>query len=308
MSEGDGGIWEFMKDKKPDEDRKWPPSDEELIAVYGELGSVHKVGELYGVGGGSVHYRLKKLGASKPMDVFTDDERERLIRDYAAYREIGKVSDLANEMGRTVQFLSRQAKELGLTAYKYPKKQERYFWASMSDDLARTLFDDFKASPLGLGQYCEKNGYDVEGLRKAIRGRWPDEWEPVIESKQPISTKYRLGRRVEYWFRDKLQADGYFVMRSPGSKSPVDLVAIKPGQVLFVQCKRGGSLPPKEWNAIYDLAVSSGAVPVMAENPFPREHRMWRLTGRKDGSKRRQPMERFFTDPVEEEKFHAAQE
>lgn len=287
---------------------EWPPGDDELIAAYEELGNVHKVGERYGASGGSVHYRLKKIGAHKPMNVFTDDERERLIRDYAAYREIGKVAVLAEEMGRTVHFLSRQARTLGLTEHSYPKKQERNFWASMSDDLARTMFDDFKASPLGLGQYCEKNGYDVDGFRRVLRDRWPDEWEPVIESKQPISTKYRLGRRVEYWFRDKLKADGYFVMRSPGSKSPVDLVAIKPGQVLFVQCKRGGSLPPKEWNAVYDLAVSSGAVPVMAENPFPREHRMWRLIDRKDGSKRRQPMERFFTDLAEETKFRAKEE
>jgi Holliday junction resolvase len=72
------------------------------------------------------------------------------------------------------------------------------------------------------------------------------------------------GRRFEYKVRDDLQANGYWVMRSPASKSPVDMVAIKPRQVLFVQAKRDGRLDPDEWNTLFKLALSAGALPVLA--------------------------------------------
>jgi Holliday junction resolvase len=106
------------------------------------------------------------------------------------------------------------------------------------------------------------------------------------------------GRRFEYRIRDMLRANGYWVMRSPASKSPIDLVAIKPGQVLFVQCKVNGRLGPAEWNTLMDTAEAAGALPVMAERPSRGKARYWLLAKRKDGSGRRQPMEPFTIDEV----------
>ena len=111
-------------------------------------------------------------------------------------------------------------------------------------------------------------------------------------------TAYALGAALERRIRDRLIEDGYFVIRSAGSKKVVDLAAFKPGQTLFIQCKRSGALPPASWNALYDLALSVGAVPVMVENPKPRCVRWWRLTGRKDGRGGRQPMVPFEVDEV----------
>ena len=39
-------------------------------------------------------------------------------------------------------------------------------------------------------------------------------------------TRYTTGRRLEYRARDALRAQGYTVVRSAGSKGPIDLVAI----------------------------------------------------------------------------------
>jgi Holliday junction resolvase len=272
-------------------------TDQELLAAYEELRNVHLVGERFGMHGSSAHERLTKLGVVKPIPKFTDAERERLLRDYVFYRRHGRVAELAAEMGRTTTGLSRIAGQLGLTTHNYEKEYAGR-WKYMGDEAARVLFDAFKASPLTLGQWCAKFGYDNDSFRKAVCSRWPDEWEPVIESKAPLSTKYRLGRQVEYRVRDYLRANGYVAFRSPASKSPVDIIGLKPGQVLLIQCKRGGSLPPAEWNALYDMALACGATPVMAETPFPRELRFWRLTARKDGSKRRQPMEPFSVDEI----------
>jgi Holliday junction resolvase len=117
----------------------------------------------------------------------------------------------------------------------------------------------------------------------------------VAETK---STGYQLGRALEYRVRDQLQADGYFVIRAAASKGPADLVAIKPPQILLVQCKRSGTLPPAEWNQLYDIADSLGAIAVMAVKGL-RGTQLLRLTGRKDGTcGRRQPMEPFSTSAV----------
>jgi Holliday junction resolvase len=110
-----------------------------------------------------------------------------------------------------------------------------------------------------------------------------------------MSTGYRLGRDLEYRVKQLLELDGYWVMRAAASKGTADLAAIKPGQVLLVQCKRSGALPPAEWNELYDLAARLGAVPLMARRGA-RGTQLLRLTARKDGTRRRQPMEPFSTD------------
>lgn len=101
-------------------------------------------------------------------------------------------------------------------------------------------------------------------------------------------SNYARGRDLEHRVRTHLREEGYEVMRTAGSKSKVDLIAIKQGQILFVQCKRSGALPPAEWNALWDLAQMVGAVPVLAEQ-LTRGRKYWRLTGRKDQPGRRQP-------------------
>ncbi len=110
-------------------------------------------------------------------------------------------------------------------------------------------------------------------------------------------SNYHRGRDLEHRVRTHLRDEGYEVLRTAGSKSKVDLVAIKTGQILFVQCKRSGSLPPAEWNALWDLAAMAGAVPVLAEQ-LTRGRKYWRLTARKDQPGRRQPMVELALDEL----------
>lgn len=78
--------------------------------------------------------------------------------------------------------------------------------------------------------------------------------------------RYNAGREFEYRTRDHLTSEGYWVMRAAGSKTKADLIAIKPGQVLFVQCKRDGKLPPAERIEVRRLAslLPGIAVPILA--------------------------------------------
>jgi Holliday junction resolvase len=264
-------------------------SDHELIAAYRKTGSVWKAGELVGIGGQSVHERLVKLGAVNRMNYFTDEENDRLRREYQANADAGTLETLAREMGRTKHFICRQARALGLTD-KARKRPYIATWKYLDETTATGIWEDFKKSRLGLGKYCTKKGYDDLGFSKRMRELFADEWDHVIELKASKQTMYRYGRAFEYRVRDHLRKLGYFVTRAPASRSPVDLTAVKTGTVALVQCKTGGALRPVEWNALFDLAVSVGAVPVLASSPMGRGIIYHRLTDRKDGTARAQPL------------------
>lgn len=79
----------------------------------------------------------------------------------------------------------------------------------------------------------------------------------------------RRGAYLERQAQAALRADGYWTMKAPGSKGAVDLVAIKPGQVLFVQAKLSGLMGPAERAALWDTADRAGAVPLMVQRCAP---------------------------------------
>lgn len=104
----------------------------------------------------------------------------------------------------------------------------------------------------------------------------------------------RQGAAFELAVAKDLLERGWWATRVSASKGGCDVVAICADEVLLVECKLHGLLPPAQWNEIYDLAMSCGAVPVLAY----REHRKRaihyrRLIGRKDGTRRRQPFDAF---------------
>jgi Holliday junction resolvase len=115
------------------------------------------------------------------------------------------------------------------------------------------------------------------------------------------------GADFERRIRKILEAEGYHVARSAASLGPYDLDASKPGQRLLVQAKCTGrgldgipKIDPEDWNALYDLAIHLGAVPVAVCRPAPRRPPVfWRMTGRKTGARgQRSPLARFELDEV----------
>lgn len=59
-------------------------------------------------------------------------------------------------------------------------------------------------------------------------------------------TPYQKGARFERRVKKELEKSGWFVVRSAGSKSPVDLVAIKNGNCVLYQCKYGDAVMSKD--------------------------------------------------------------
>lgn len=83
--------------------------------------------------------------------------------------------------------------------------------------------------------------------------------------------KYANGRTLEYAAVHALELDGYWVMRAAGSKGAIDVLALKPGEILMVQCKLDGYMTPGQRTQLYGLAAMLGAVPLVA---------YWRKDGR----------------------------
>jgi Holliday junction resolvase len=116
-------------------------------------------------------------------------------------------------------------------------------------------------------------------------------------------SQYGRGRDFEWKIRGDLTANGYEVMRAAGSKgsTKVDLVALKPGQLLFIQAKRAGTLGPAEWDRVVEVASWVGAVPILAANgPRGRGVVYTRLLGPKVPWARTQPCQPFLLDEIAE--------
>ena len=262
--------------------------DDELANAYQRLGNVWKVAQEVGLSGQSVYERLGRMGVITRMRVFTEEEVARIQQDYAAYRDQNRLDELSQEMGRTKQFLCRKAREMGLTDRQYPKVKASV-WKYMTEADARVLFDRFVNSPLGLSGFCAKNNLSALGFWRTMSTLWPAEYDSAIEGKVQPDGGYGKGRALEYRTAALLGAYDFAVMVSHRSRSPVDLVAVKTGLLLFVQCKCRGTLPVSEWNALWDLSVSVGGVSILASAPDGVGVVFERLVERKDGTKRPQP-------------------
>lgn len=86
-----------------------------------------------------------------------------------------------------------------------------------------------------------------------------------------MATPYQRGTAFEHRVKRELEAGGWFVLRSPASKSPLDLLAIRSDpDVWAVQCKLNGKMSPAEREELYVLAKRFGMTPIMAYLVVPR--------------------------------------
>lgn len=266
-------------------------TDEQVIESYQRTHSVWKAAEELGMCGQSVHERLQKLGVDTSQNVFTKEDEKYLAERYVVYRDAGQLQVLADEMGRTKAFICRQAGRMGLTDPKSKQPTRAKVWATAPDAVLIPIWERFKRSRKTMGAYCKANHYNVQSFVDAMRRAFPDEYDDVIDSKQPKRTHYAAGRDFEYYVRDKFKGAGYVALRSPASKSPADLYCIKVGEVVFVQCKLHGAISPDEWNEFLDYSKSVGATPIVAmRGPGDRGAVYMRIVGRKSGRRtQRQP-------------------
>lgn len=76
-------------------------------------------------------------------------------------------------------------------------------------------------------------------------------------------SRYQVGGKFERRVRTYYERKGFFVVRSAGSHGPVDLVALKKGEVLLVQCKVNGQLSRADRGELVELAGRLGGRAVL---------------------------------------------
>ena len=74
---------------------------------------------------------------------------------------------------------------------------------------------------------------------------------------------YRKGREHENKVQKLLEKEGYYVVRAAGSKGIVDLLAVEPMNVLFVQCRKSSKMTPAERAELVETAQLYGGVPIL---------------------------------------------
>ncbi len=77
-------------------------------------------------------------------------------------------------------------------------------------------------------------------------------------------SSYAKGRRLEYRVRDLFKKNGFIVIRAARSM-PIDLVCLRDGESLFIECKsRKSEFGEEKKKELLDLAKVAGAKPVLA--------------------------------------------
>jgi len=246
-------------------------TDEELIEAYNELKSVWKVADKFNMAGQTVWERLKRLGVIKPKR-FTEDEINFIKEHYNEYADAGKLEELCRILDRPKTSVVRKARQLGLTN----QRRNKPYAIKFDRETTRMYLDKYKKTKnMTLKQFCKREGISQTSFWKACKKYFPDEYERANEDRLSKNRLYKRGRDFEYRVKALLENLGYLVWRSPASKSLVDLVAIKKGIILFVQCKRTGYIPFEERKKLKELADSVGAVPIYATSERYRGIKMY---------------------------------
>ncbi len=82
-----------------------------------------------------------------------------------------------------------------------------------------------------------------------------------------VSKKYFKGYKLERKVKDMLERDGWYVVRSAGSKKP-DLIAAKDGKIVVIECKATSKetlyLDKEEVKNLVDVSKHFNAQPMYA--------------------------------------------
>jgi Holliday junction resolvase len=79
-----------------------------------------------------------------------------------------------------------------------------------------------------------------------------------------LSTNYTRGATLERKIKKQLEDEGYYVMRSAGSKGQVDLLALAPDGFAYMIQVSLSKKNKAECTRLYELAHSHSAGPVVA--------------------------------------------
>jgi hypothetical protein len=102
-----------------------------------------------------------------------------------------------------------------------------------------------------------------------------------------MTTQYARGAAFERRVMVDLEELGYYVVRSAGSHSVIDVVALAYQVTLGVQVKLDGRCDPDEWNDLWALASTDKVDHALIASTGPKRGQIVyrRLTGPKSGTR-----------------------
>jgi Holliday junction resolvase len=79
-----------------------------------------------------------------------------------------------------------------------------------------------------------------------------------------MSSPYVKGRAFEHYVKRKLEAKEWIVIRSRGSRGVFDLIAVRNGEIMLIQCKWRKPIKEGEKEDLLVKALKAGGIPVLA--------------------------------------------
>jgi len=157
-------------------------------------------------------------------------------------------------------YCSRECYMKAKTRSKRGRIEEK---TSLEDTL--NLWKQFKASGLTLGEFASSIKRSAGTLSRLFKAKTPSLWETHLEESATVVHDYVRGRNFEYRVRDYYRKLGYFVLRSPVSRGLIDLVAVRKGEVLGIQCKLSKfGFSKKEKEVLILFCKQFGMMPIFA--------------------------------------------
>ncbi|CAJ0596545.1 unnamed protein product [Cylicocyclus nassatus] len=204
-------------------------NDDVLIEAYERLGNVWKVGDELGISGQKVYARLDKLGLVRKMNRFTKEDEEFLLLHYQEYKDRWDLKTLAEMMGRTVPFISRKAKALGLTSYGSKMPEDKRL------NQGRIMSERIKREGHSRGMLGKHHSEEFKRkMSERVRSEWKDPGSAhnTEENRQrrsdvmhqsrmngTISSSYSIGKRIDVDYGTK-----HCTFRSTWEKSIADIL------------------------------------------------------------------------------------
>ena len=148
-------------------------------------------------------------------------------------------------------------------ANRYYKHRSK--WSKLSKEEVKQLLEIYKQ--------C-KNIYEFQNImgakcwdrvRLMFLKYFPDEYQKIVEDhKIKTNVIYAIGRKFEKKVRQVFEAKGYYVYESPLSKSPVDMVAIRKGEIILIQAKFNSNyIKKRDIQKLKELSQTINAKPIL---------------------------------------------
>lgn len=101
-------------------------------------------------------------------------------------------------------------------------------------------------------------------LKRQLEKNFPTEYMEIakVNSQRKLKNTTKSGTRFEWRVRKIISHKDFFVFRSAGSKTIVDLIAFKKNRILLIQCRANSQYTKEELSQLHALAEMIDAVPL----------------------------------------------